>query len=314
MPKGGHTAESQGGYPLVGKVNLVELGSHVELAFAIRSQRQGEATLARRLMPHLTGEMLVLLDAGFFGYPLLRSILSTGAQFLVNVSKTPLLKPFQVLPDGSYLSQIYASTRDRERDRNGRIVRVIEYQLNDPQRPNHGEIRRLATTLLDHEAHPAITLIELYHERWEHEGVNDEQKTHQDPRRPTKPTHLRSESPAGVVQELYALSLAHFITRKTMLAAAEVSQLDPDRISFTGAFQILQIRLAECPPRPTPQALRDWYENLVLEISHERVEPRRNRVNPRVIKRARCKWPSKQPKHYNIPSLQKLFRDAVLML
>ncbi len=314
LPQGGHTAESQGGYPLVGKVSLVELGSHVELAFTVRSQRQGEATLARRLMRSLCAEMLVLLDAGFFGYPLLRSILGTGAEFLVNVSKTPLLKPFQVLPDGSYLSKIYASTRDRERDRNGRIVRIIEYQLNDPQRPNHGNIRRLATTLLDPESHPAVTLIELYHERWEHEGVNDEQKTHQDPRRPTKPTHLRSESPAGVIQELYALSLAHFVTHKIMFDAAAVGGLDPDRVSFAGTFQILQTRLPECPSRPTPWALRDWYENLILEISQERVEPRRNRVNPRVIKRARCKWPSKKPADYKRPKLQKLFRDAILML
>jgi hypothetical protein len=312
--KGGHTAESQGGYPLVSKVSLVELGSHVELAFVIRSQRQGEATLARRLMQHLGPGMLVFLDAGFFGYPLLRSVISTGAEFLVNVKKGPLLKSFKTLPDGSHLSKIYACTRDRERDENGRIVRVIEYQLDDPQRPNNGEVRRLVTTLLDHEAHPAMTLIELYHERWEHEGVNDEQKTHQDPRRPTKPTHLRSESPAGVIQELYALSLAHFVVRKTMFEAAAVGGLDPDRVSFTGAFQILQTRLPECPPHPTPFALRNWHENLILETSQELVEPRRNRINPRVIKRARCKWPSKKPEHYNRPKLQKVFREAILML
>jgi len=41
----------------------------------------------------------------------------------------------------------------------------------------------------------------------------DEQKTHQYPQRPTKPAHLRSETPAGVVQEMYALSLAHFVIR-----------------------------------------------------------------------------------------------------
>jgi hypothetical protein len=49
-----------------------------------------------------------------------------------------------------------------------------------------------------------------YHERWEEELTYDEQKTPQDPRRATKPAHLRSQTPAGVIQELYALSLAHF--------------------------------------------------------------------------------------------------------
>ncbi len=60
--KGGDTAQSTGGFPLfskVSKVSLVELGSHVEYAFAWRAQAQGEAMIARRLMKHLTPEMLV---------------------------------------------------------------------------------------------------------------------------------------------------------------------------------------------------------------------------------------------------------------
>ena len=77
--------------------------------------------------------------------------------------------------------------------------------------------------------------------------MNDEQKTHPDPRRPHKLTHLRSETPAGVVQELLGLSLAHFVIRKTMFDAAAQQDIDPDRLSFTGAFQILQTRLPECP-------------------------------------------------------------------
>lgn len=313
LPKGGHTAESVGGYPLVGKVSLVELGSHVEYAFALRSQTQGEATIARRLVKHLTPDMLVLLDAGFFGYPLLKSILAAGAQFLVNVSKTPLLEPFETLADGSYLSRIYASTADRKKNRNGTVVRVIRYELNDPQRPGHGQTRRLVTSLLDAVAHPAQTLILKYHERWEHELVNDEQKTHQDPRRPHKPTHLRSETPAGVVQELYGLSLAHFVIRKTMFDAAVQHQVDPDRLSFTGAFQILQTRLPECPPRATTAQIKSWYQNLLAEIADEPVPLRRNRINPRVIKRGRNKWPGKKPIHYGQAKLQKTFAESILI-
>jgi hypothetical protein len=313
LPKGGDTAQSTGGFPLVSKVSLVELGSHVEYAFALRSQAPGEATIARRLVKHLTPEMLVLLDAGFFGYCLLKLILGAGAQFLVNVSRTPLLTPFQTLSDGSYLSRIYASTKDREKGRNGTVVRVIKYQLDDPQRPGHGQTRRLVTSLLDETTHPAQTLILLYHERWEHELMNDEQKTHQDPRRPHKPTHLRSETPAGVVQELYGLSLAHFVIRKTMFDAATEHQVDPDRLSFTGAFQILQTRLPECPPRATPTQIQTWYKNLLAEIADEPVPLRRNRLNPRVIKRGRCKWPSKKPLHYGLAKLQKTFAESILI-
>jgi hypothetical protein len=313
LPKGGNSAESQGGFPLVGKVSLVELGSHVEYAFVPRSQDQGEATMARRLVRHLRRGMLLLLDAGFFGYCLLRMIREAGTEFLVNVSSTPLLKGFQQLEDKSYLAKIYACTRDREHDRNGTVVRVLKYQLDDPQRPNHGETRRLVTTLLDPVQHPALDLIELYHERWEHELMNDEQKTHQDPRRPGKATHLRSESPNGVIQELYGLSLAHFVVRKPMYDAALRSGIDPDRVSFTGAFHILQIRLVECDPHPTSSVLQKWYNNLIQEIAAERVEPRRNRNNPRVIKRARTKWKTKKAQDYRPSRLSKTFRKSILM-
>jgi hypothetical protein len=57
------------------------------------------------------------------------------------------------------------------------------------------QVRKLSLvelgTHFDEVLHPASELIILYHERWEEDQVFDEQKTHQDPRRATKPAHLR---------------------------------------------------------------------------------------------------------------------------
>ncbi len=130
--------------------------------------------------------------------------------------------------------------------RDWRLMGIDGTLLNDPQRTGHQERHRLLTNLLDETECPALELILLYHERWEEELVFDEQKTHQDPRRAEKPAQLRSESPEGVEQELYALSLGHFVVRSLMLAAAESAKLDVDRLSFTGCFRILQCRLPEC--------------------------------------------------------------------
>jgi len=311
-PKGGYSSESQGGFPQVGKVSLVEVGSHVEYRFVPRAFDCGEPTAAARLVKYLTPEMLLLLDAGFFGYALLRAIYGQKTPFLVNTSSTPLLKSTRTLSDGSYLSKIYPTTRARERDQGGIVVRVLEYTLDDPQRTGHGETHRLVTTLLDEKQYPALELILLYHERWEIELTYDEQKTHQDPRRAEKPTHLRSETPAGVIQELHALSVAHFVVRKAMFDAASQGKIDPDRISFLGAIRILKARLPECASAK-PKTLERWYANLLAEILTEKIEPRRNRINPRVIKRARCKWPTKKPEHYRPPRLRKSFAETVLI-
>ena len=156
-------------------------------------------------------------------------------------------------------------------------------------------------------------MISGYHERWEEELVYDEQKTHQDPPRPSKPVHLRSETPAGVIQELYALSLAHFVVRALMVAAAEQVNLDPDRLSFTGCLQILQCRLPECDSG-TPASFAAWCQALLWEMSRELTDPRRNRINPRVIKQKMSKWKKKRPEHRHLPPLKKTFMESVVML
>jgi hypothetical protein len=154
------------------------------------------------------------------------------------------------------------SPSDRQQDRDGVTVRVIRYTLDDPQRVGHGAVHALITNLFDEDLYPATELVLLYHERWEEELVFDEQKTHQDPRRATKPAQLRSETPAGVIQELYALSLGHFVIRSLMFEAAATAGLDPDRLSFTGCFQVLKCRLPECDGT-IPGRFEAWYRGLL---------------------------------------------------
>ena len=97
----------------------------------------------------------------------------------------------------------------------------------------------------------------LYHERWEIELTFDEQKTHQSPWRVTKPADLRSQTPRGVLQELYALSLGHFVVRALMLEASTQQHLDVDRLSFSGCLRILQARLPE-GVRARVDLVDDW--------------------------------------------------------
>jgi len=114
------------------------------------------------------------------------------------------------------------------------LVRVLEYTLDDPQRPGHQQRHRLITTLLSPHLYPALDLICTYHERWEVELVFDECDTHQLASHP-----LRSHKPLGVLQELYALLLAHFVVRVMMPRAAVQAHLDPDRLSFVNTLRLL---------------------------------------------------------------------------
>jgi hypothetical protein len=309
-PSGGH--RGAGAFPQLRKVSLVELGTHVETAFLAKPITTSEQAVVSALLKHFPQDGLLLWDRGYFGYPLWKTLTERGIPVLARVGTHLTLKPLKVLRDGSYLAKLYPSGSDRQRDRHGIVVRVIRYRLDDPQRVGHGQEHLLLTNLLDETQHPALDLIVLYHQRWEQELVYDEQKTHQDPRRASKPANLRSETPAGAIQELYALSLAHFVTRALMFQAAQTVGLDPDRLSFTGCFQILQTRLPECDGR-TRASLQAWYVALLEELSQERTEPRRNRINPRVIKQKVARWKKKRLEHYRPPPLQKTFVEAVVM-
>ena len=173
--------DGDGEFPQVRKVSLVELGTHVELAIAAGGYHDSEQVLVDKLWDHLPPDALLLEDRGFFSYRHWKTLETRGTKLLVRIKKNLILRPIERLPDGSFLAKIYPTEWARHRDREGIVIRVIEYTLNDPQRTGDGELHRLATNLFDHAMFPAVKLVCTYHERWEEELVFDEQKTHLDP-------------------------------------------------------------------------------------------------------------------------------------
>jgi hypothetical protein len=109
-----------------------------------------------------------LWDRNSLSFANVAQVLGRRAHVLARVRKNLPTEPAEALPDGSYLAKVYKTAHDRQADRVV-VVRVIAYTLGDPNRPGRDEAHRLLTTLLDAEAHPAVGLVELYHQRWEEE-------------------------------------------------------------------------------------------------------------------------------------------------
>ena len=293
-------------FPQVRVLALCETGSHVLWRSLIKPQSCGEVTMAHHLLRSLQKDMLLLWDRNFLSYQTVSEVVATGAHLLARIKSNLIFRPIQVLSDGSFLAKLYRSPADRETDRNGILVRIIEYTFDDPGRPGSGESHRLLTTLLDDALDPAQTLIVLYHERWEEELTIDELKTHQRER-----SVLRSQTPGGVIQEVYGLLLGHYVVRVLMQEAAAREGIDPCRLSFTGTLKILRCRLPECPA--SRRGLRRWYQNLVAEVAEEVLEDRRNRINPRVIKRKMSNWKKKRPEHRHYPQPTKEFAEGIVL-
>lgn len=303
-PGGGR---SPGAFPQARVVSLCEAGTHVLWRSLIKPMWRGEQPMATFLLRFLVKNMLLLWDRNFLNYAALCAVRARQCHLLARVKSDIVFQPIRRLSDGSLLAKMYPPVRDRKPGDAGIVVRIIEYTFSDPGRPGSGEKHRLLTTLLDLRRHPSKRLIALYHERWEEEITIDELKTHQR-ERPV----LRSETPAGVVQEIYGLLLGHFVIRKLMFEAAVAGDCAPRDLSFVNTLKILRCRLPEAP-RSEP-CLNRWYQDLLAEVAEERLEPRRNRINPRVIKRKLSGWPKKQQKHRNFPQPTQKFRASIVML
>jgi hypothetical protein len=232
-------------FPQLRFVTLVENGTHVLFGAQAGRYAEGETTLAQTVLGALRPGMLCLADRQFFGYTLWQAAAATGADLLWRVKQNLRLPRERVLADGSYLTTIHPSDKDRRHRRGGIRVRVVEYRLEGVAEAE--PLYRLVSSILDPAEAPAAELAALYHERWEIEGALAELKTQLRGARMV----LRSKTPALVRQEFWGLLLAHFAVRGLMHEAALQADEDPDRLSFSHAVRVVRRKVplfAALPP------------------------------------------------------------------
>ena len=153
---------------------------------------RSETTLAHAALAALRPGMLCLADRQFFGHALWQAAAASGADLLWRVKHNLRLPRETMLADGSYLTTVYPSDKDRRHRSGGIRVRVVEYRLEGVAGAE--PLYRLVSSILDPAQAPAAELAALYHERWEIEGALAELKTQLRGARVV----LRSKTPALV--------------------------------------------------------------------------------------------------------------------
>lgn len=136
----------------------------------------------------------------------------------------------------------------------------------------------LVTTLLDTQRYAKWNLAELYRLRWSAElFLRDIKIT-------MNMEFINSKTPAMVKNQVWAHVLAYNLIRRIMWQAGELYHIPPLRISFKGTLDTLDVylpRLASANSRMFCQL----YEDFLFTIAHDLIPNRRNRYEPRVIKR-----------------------------
>ena len=225
----------RGAFPQVRLLALAECGTRALVAAVHGASGTGEKTLARELIGRLGEGMLCLADRNFACWELWRDAAATGAQLLWRIGASFTLPVEEILPDGTYLSRLKAPRKLRKDGAADITVRVIEYRLED----ENGEVTEtftLITTLLDPASAPARELAELYKARWEIETALGSLKTQVK----GAGVVLRSKTPDGVIQEIWALLCAYHAVRDLTAAAAALARQDPLRICFVNALDVVR--------------------------------------------------------------------------
>jgi len=312
------SGRNQSAFPQIRCLYLLEVGTHAIVDAIAARCKASEQALCQSLLRSITAGMLLLCDRNFFSLAWLAACQQQGAEVLCRLAAGLLKQPSRLLADGSYL--VTCSRKGQP----PLTLRVIEYELHplfaaelsllplsrscNPAKP--GQKHRLLTTLLDPAQAPALALIQLSHERWEIEVSLDELKIHQR----LSPRPLRSKSLDLLYQEFYGLLLAHYAIRAWIHEAAVQSDLDPDRLSFTHALQVLDSACFESAiihpshwPAFTGRLLAD------LSEPKYRLPPRRLRFCARVVKHPFSHFRCKQSCHpsYHFKGYQ--FADLLLI-
>jgi putative transposase len=159
----------------------------------------------------------------------------------------------------------------------------------------------IVTTLTDPEAFTAEDIAQLYGFRWNSElDIRAiKQSLHLD--------HVRCKSPEMVRNELWTTLLGYNLVRTTAAAAALLHGRQPRQISFTGACQhLLNSWMVLSANVVTPEAALRLCQTLLERISRVIVANRPGRIEPRVLKRRRHRYPlMKKPRAELQSQLQK---------
>lgn len=144
----------------------------------------------------------------------------------------------------------------------------------------------IVTTLTDPEAFSAEDLAELYAFRWNSElDIRAiKQSLHLD--------HARCQTPEMVRKEVWTTLLGYNLVRTTAAAAAVLHGRQPRQISFTGTCQhLLPVWLMLSTNAVSPECVLRLSQTLLQRIAQVVVGNRPGRIEPRLLKRRRHRYP-----------------------
>jgi DDE family transposase len=257
------------------------------LGYELTPLKEGERTVAARVLRHVRAEDLVLMDKGFWSYGLFRQIQGQQAFFAVRLMRGIKFKTLRRLGHKDRLVTWKPAARQwkTEQDPSPSIeLRVIDYQvkgfrpsaivtnMNDPRRLSREQWLGLARS---DAAGPRLDE-GLYHQRWQIETTFCELKVRQE-----MEGHLRGRTPETIAYEVAGHVLLYMLTRWLMVEAALEHGKEPLRLSYLGAWREWQGMRQTLLTSDAERVRRVLLPRLLKRIASHHVPLRPGRHYPR---------------------------------
>ena len=285
------------GFPIARCCTVVSLATACVCDLAIgpyEGKETGENALLRGMMDTFDQHDVVVFDRYYCSYMMLAMLSSGGVQVCVRLHQgrpsdfrrgRRLGKDDHLITWTRPARPAWMSEAQYAQIPETLTLRELRFDMTVPGRRTETII--VVTTLTDPEAYSAEEIAELYGLRWSVElDIRDIKQTlNLDPG--------RCKTPEMVRRELWVTLLAYNLVRKVIATSAAVHGKLPRRLGFTGACQTI---LSSWMLLSTDSCInpRGMYTTMLAHIAANEVADRPGRIEPRVLKRRRHRYPLMQ--------------------
>jgi len=284
------------GFPIARACVILSLATACAMDLAVgpyAGKETGETALLRSLLNSLRAGDLAVADRFYCSFMMIALLLGRGVDVCARLHQRRHtdFRRGKRLGKCDHLVEWKRPTRPPWMDKatyalipQTLVLREMRFKVFEPG----FRVRALTivTTLTDPEAFTAEEIAQLYGFRWNSElDIRAiKQSLHLD--------HVRSKSPEMVRKELWTTLLGYNLVRTTAAAAALLHGRQPRQISFTGTCQhLLHSWMVLSANVLTPEGALRLCQTLLERISQVIVANRPGRIEPRVLKRRRHRYP-----------------------
>lgn len=287
------------GFPIVRAVVILSLATACVMDLAVgpyAGKETGENALLREMLDSLHEGDVLVADRHYCSFLMIALLLGGGVDVCARMhqnrhvdfrrgrrlGKYDHLIHWQKPQCPSWMDDdVYAAIPDEI------ILREIRY--NVVERGRRAKTLTVVTTLVDPEKYSKEEIAELYGFRWNSElDIRSIKQA-------LGLDHVRCKSPAMVRRELWATLLVYNLIRTTSAAAALLHGKQPRQISFTGTCQyVLSAWMLFSTRRCLADDVTSFCRILLSHIASSEVADRPGRIEPRVLKRRRHRYPLMQ--------------------